>query len=212
MYGLYQGYIGGPNIRRRAYAGNDVYRALENNAIEFINSNRGTDGSDEKVFKVSSLYERNRVYFPDFTSDLTAHLKVYLEGYELTDLQNATKIKADINDWTVTDLGGTHRDLGAVFADNNAALLDSVKGTTPADGGGVMAAAVGAGSSSMAAKGSRPSRIDPNLLAQLHEINVRREQENIQNATVTVEELGEAPVEAEAEAESDPESDKKDND
>jgi len=39
MYGLYQGNIGGPNIRRSAYIGSDVWRALTNNAIEFI-----TDG------------------------------------------------------------------------------------------------------------------------------------------------------------------------
>ena len=82
IYGLYQGYIGGPNIRKRAYTGADVYRSLANNAIEFTNSNRGTYSKDEKVFRVSSLYERNRVYFPDFNSDLSKHLLVYLEGYE----------------------------------------------------------------------------------------------------------------------------------
>ena len=36
IYGLYQGNIGGPNIRRRAYTGNDVYRALKNNASELV--------------------------------------------------------------------------------------------------------------------------------------------------------------------------------
>jgi hypothetical protein len=201
MYGLYQGNIGSPNIRKRAYTGNDVYRALENNAIEFTNSNRGTFSEDEELFRVSSLYARNKTYFPDFENDLNRHLLGYLEGYERTDLKAASKIKADIEDWTVTDLGGTHRDLGASFADNNAALLDSVKGTTPADGGGVMAAAVGAGSSYMASKGKPMSRIDPELLAQLHEINLKREQTNIQNATVTVEELGEVPVDDEQDSE-----------
>jgi len=48
MYGLYQGNIGGPNIRKNAYTGKDVHRALTNNAIEFINSNRGTQSKDEK--------------------------------------------------------------------------------------------------------------------------------------------------------------------
>jgi len=59
MYGLYQGIIGGPNIRKSAYTGTDVYRALANNAIEFTNSNRGTYGSSKnpEVFRVSSLYE-----------------------------------------------------------------------------------------------------------------------------------------------------------
>jgi len=206
IYGLYQGNIGGPNIRRRAYTGLGVYRSLENNAIEFTNSNRGTYSEDEKVFRVSSLYDRNRVYFPDFDTDLSKHLLAYLEGYERSDLQSASRIKPDIDDWTVTDLGGTHRDLGGAFADNNAALLDSVKGTTPMDGGGVMGAAVGAGSATLASKGKPMSRIDPELLVQLHELNQKREETNIKNATVTLEELGEAPVDPE------PDSDPEDKD
>jgi len=208
IYGLYQGYIGGPNIRRKAYTGADVYRSLENNAIEFTNSNRGTYSKDEKVFQVSSLYDRNRVYFPDFNSDLSAHLLAYLEGYERTELQQATKLKPDIDDWTVTDLGGTHRELGAAFADSNAALLDAVKGTTPADplsGASYMGAAVGAGSSSTASKAKPYNRIDPELLVKLHDLNLKREQTNIKNATVTVEELGTVPVEPESKPDPDPE-------
>ena len=203
MYGLYQGNIGGPNIRKNAYTGKDVHRALTNNAIEFINSNRGTQSKDEKVFRVSSLYDRNRVYFSDFNADLTTHLLGHLKGYELQDLKAASILKPDINDWTVTDLGGTYRDLGATFADNNAALLDSVKGTTPMDGGGVMGAAVGAGSSSLASKGKPTNRIDPELLTHLHEINIKREQTNERNATVTLEELGEFPVEPEPDSDPD---------
>jgi hypothetical protein len=208
IYGLYQGYIGGPNIRKRAYTGDDVYRALKNNANEFINSNRGTYSEDEKVFRVSSLYDRNRAYFPDFNSDLSKHLLTYLEAPERTELQSAKVLKPNIDDWSVTDLGGTYRNLGAVFADSNAALLDSVKGTTPMDGGGVMAAAAGYGSASMASKGQPLTRISPELLMQLHELNVKRESTNLMNANVTMEELGEAPVEPEKDKDSD---NKKDN-
>ena len=196
LYGLYQGNVGGPNIRKRAYTGADVYRALTNNAIEFINSNRGTYSKDEKIFRVSSLYERNKIFFPDFNADLSRHLLAFLEGDEKIELKSASKIKADIDDWTVTDLGGTYRDLGAVFADNNAALLDSVKSTTPADGGGTMGASSGPGSSMMASKGKPMSRFSPELLEHLTEINVKRMGTNEQNATVTLEELGEFPVEA----------------
>ena len=207
MYGLYQGNIGGPNIRKKAYTGKDVHRALTNNAIEFINSNRGTQSKDEKVFRVSSLYDRNRSYFSDFDADLTTHLLDHLKGYELQDLQAASMLKPDINDWTVTDLGGTYRDLGAAFADNNAALLDSLKGTTPMDGGGVMGAAAGYGSVMMASKGTPTNRIDPELLTHLHEINIKREQTNERNATVTLEELGEFPVEPDTKPELEPDSD-----
>jgi len=211
MYGLYQGIIGGPNIRKKAYAGNDVYRALTNNAIEFINSNRGTYSKDEKVFRVSNLYERNKVYFTDFNADLSKHLLTYLEGNERADLQSATLLKPDINDWTITDLGGTYRDPGATFADNNAALLDSVKSTNPADGGGVMAASVGYASVMMASKGKPTNRIDPELLTLLRDLNLKREQTNELNATVTVEELGEFPTDPEPEPEPEPDPDSEGN-
>lgn len=197
IYGLYQGIVGGPNIRRSAYTGSDVERALKNNAFEFTNSNRGTYSKNEKTFRVSSLYDRNRVFFQNFNEDLRKHLLAYLEGDERSELREASVLKPDINDWTVTDLGGTHRDLGATFATNNAALLDSVKGTTPADGGGVLGAAAGYGSATLASKGQRPSRIDPQLLTQLHELNLKRESTNLKNATVTMEELGEVPVDPE---------------
>jgi len=192
IYGLYQGYIGGPNIRKRAYVGNDVWRALKNNANEFINSNRGTYSKDEKTFRVSSLYERNKAFFPDFEDDLTKHLLMYIQGGERSELQSASSIRADIDDWTVTDLGGTYRDFGAAFADSNAALLDSVKSTVAADGGGVIAASAGAGSTTLAASGKPLQRFDPELLTQLNIINEKRESTNILNANVTMEELGEA--------------------
>ena len=79
IYGLYQGIIGGPNIRKRAYTADNVYDALESNANEFINSNRGTYSDKNKVFRVSSLYERNKIYFPDFKQDVSAHINNYLD-------------------------------------------------------------------------------------------------------------------------------------
>jgi uncharacterized protein DUF547 len=195
VYGLYQGIIGGPNIRKTAYSGADVYRALENNAYEFVNSNRGTFSRDEKTFRVSSLYARNRAYFPQFDSDLPMHLLKYLEGKERTALQAAKKLKPDIDDWSVTDLGGSHQRIGGSFAYNRAALLDSVKSTVPADGGGVTAAAVGYGSATMASKGRRLSRFEPELLEILHELNEKRMAENQRNAAVSIEDLEASPVE-----------------
>jgi hypothetical protein len=81
MYGLYQGIIGAPNIRKTAYVGNDVYRALEDNAREFVNSNRGTYAKYAGEFRVSSFYDRNSAYFPNFNADLTQHLATYLHGF-----------------------------------------------------------------------------------------------------------------------------------
>ena len=163
IYGLYQGNIGGPNIRRKAYTGSDVWRALKNNANEFINSNRGTYSQDPKTFQVSSLYDRNRSFFPDFKSDLTKHLMVFIEGDERIELQAASVLKPNITDWTVTDFGGTYRDFGNGFANNNAALLDSVKSTVPADGGGVTAAAAAYGSQGLVRKTQPVSRFSPEV-------------------------------------------------
>jgi hypothetical protein len=203
LYGLYKGIIGGPSIRRRAFTGNVVYEDLENNAYEFINSNRGTYIRDEKTFRVSSLYAREKSWFPDFNDDLSTHLMAHLRGQERTALESATKIKADINDWTVTDLGGSQARIGGSFADSRAALLDSVKGTTPADGGGVMAAAVGNGSSMITQRGKQRSleRVDPALMSVLEDMAQSRLEENRRNATVTIDELEDEPEKPAVEAE-----------
>ena len=121
IYGLFQGIIGGPNIRKSAYSGTNVYGDLVDNAVEFTNSNRGTASNNKRVFRVSSLYERNEVFFNDPGSDLTTHLLRYLDGKENDELQAATTIKPDINDWTITDLYGSFREVGGSLA-NNAAL------------------------------------------------------------------------------------------
>lgn len=212
IYGLYQGNIGSPNIRRSAYTGKDVWRALKNNALEFINSNRGTFGKDERVFDVSSLYDRDRVFFPDFDTDLTNHLLTYLEGPERAELQAATVLKPDIDDWSIADLTGSYRDLGASFADSRAALLDSVKSTmiNPNEGesSATLGTAAGQGSATLAASGQTLGRFEPELLMKLKEINVKREAVNAANASVTMEELGQAPG---AEAQKKDEEDEKDN-
>ncbi len=194
IYGLYQGIIGGPNIRKRAYTGADVMSALENNAYEFINSNRGTWGRDKGVFRVSSFYDRNRAYFPSFEADLTAHLEKYLTGTELTKLQAGLRMKANIDDWSVTDLVGTHRRIGGSFATSRAALLDSVRSTMPLGFGdpkssATLGASSGYGSATMASKGAHLQRIDPSLLAVLKEIDDKRNAENQRNAAVTIEDL-----------------------
>ena len=215
IYGLYQGIIGGPNIRKSAYTGQDVWRALKNNAIEFINSNRGTYGSDKSsdVFQVSSLYDRNRSYFPSFNAGLSAHLMEYIQGPEKTMLSQADTLKPDINDWTITSLSGNYREFGGSLADSNAALLDSVSSTVISNNAGpgasTLGASVGYGSSSTASKSLVYDRLDPDLLEHLIEINDKRKATNALNSSVTMEELGEFPVESKVEPkEKDKEKDK----
>ena len=181
IYGLYQGIIGGPNIRKSAYTGKYVYADLIDNAMEFINSNRGTYSKNGRTFRASSLYERNAAYFPDFNADLTEHLLTYLEGDERADLEKATKITADIDDWTVTDLYGSTRDLGASLANNSAALDGAVSGGS---------------SAKLTNKSVVATRYNPAVLQHLNAINAKKAAEK--TGTVTIEEMGEAPAESSA--------------
>lgn len=128
IYGLYQGNIGSPNIRKSAYTGKTVYDDLTDNAMVFINSNRGTAIKNAREFRVSSFYRRNEAFFPDFEADLTAHLSKYLEGDELAALGTSARLNADISDWTVTDLGGSRREVGGSLANNSAAMMGAVRG------------------------------------------------------------------------------------
>ena len=181
IYGLYQGIIGGPNIRKTAYSGKYVYADLIDNAMEFINSNRGTEGKNKRVFRVSSLYERNEQFFTNFETDLTGHLLTYLEGEERIELQAATKIKADIDDWTVTDLFGSSRNLAGSLASSNAALVGAV---------------TGGNSSRLSSKAAEMTRYSPEVLEHLNELNRKRAEER--KGTVTIEELGQVADETEA--------------
>jgi hypothetical protein len=194
MYGFYQGIIGGPNIRKRAYTGENVYRLLEENAVEFVNSNRGTFAESDTVFRVSRLYERNAAYFRDFESDLTEHLLKYVEGEERTQLAARPRIKANIDDWTVTDVYGTYRDIGTTSSTSTAALLDAVQsvsgggesGNTPISGN------LSAASSQVQAKAPELGRFSPEMLDYLHEIKEKEAMTNLTKGNVTVEELGTA--------------------
>jgi hypothetical protein len=142
IYGLYQGIIGGPNIRRWAYTGETVQSDLIDNAREFINSNRGTysEGYGGE-FHVSSFYARNLGYFNNQASALRAHILQYLEGALAQQLEGAERIVADIDDWTITDVYGGAQRTGGSLTHNPAAMQGAVKseqaGVDAAGGGTV---------------------------------------------------------------------------
>ena len=143
LYGLYQGIVGGPNIRTAAYNGSSVYHALEDNAFRFVNSNRGTYiRSDEDVFRVSSFYDRGRDWFPEFEADLTEHLLEFIQGPQRDGLRMAARIKPDIDDWTVTDLGGNQHRIAGSIANSQAAMLDAYRADQRSATGGTRTAKV----------------------------------------------------------------------
>jgi len=107
IYGLYQGFIGSPNITARAYTAENVMALLEKNAFEFINSNRGTLPKGTLGFRVSDFYQRSAAFFPDFQSDLRQHLVKYLRAEDHAELANAETLRANVTDFNVTDIYGT---------------------------------------------------------------------------------------------------------
>lgn len=194
LYGLYQGNVGGPNIRQKAYTAENVLRNLQDNAEEFINSNRGTQDTGSR-FEVSSLYERNADYFPNFDNDLKQHLMRFIEGRERSALQAANTFRADIDDWTVTDVYGTMNTIGGSFTNSKAAMMDAVQNMQQGpDGGasGQISGNMSFASSLVVSKTPSPNRFSPEVLTHLDAVKQQVEMRNLQKGgTVTVEELGE---------------------
>ena len=86
-----------------------------NKATEFINSNRGTR-LDGDTLKVSSLYERNSNYFPDFANDLKKHLLQFSNDVTREIVTESIDVEAIINNWKLADLYGSDRVFGDELA------------------------------------------------------------------------------------------------
>ncbi len=130
IYGFHQGNIASPDITTKAYTGDKVWRKLAKNANVFINSNRGTFSDGSSTFRVSYLYERNKMFFKDFDADLKDHLAKYLLRSYKDKLLAANHIKTNIKNWNIADLYGTTRVYGGGVATNAAALM----GAAPTNG------------------------------------------------------------------------------
>ena len=104
MYGFFNGAIGGPNIRTNAYEGDTVWADLESNAVDFINSVRGTRMQGSRKMRVSTYYEEAANFFPDFQADLMNHIRTYARGEFATDLMTVEELRPTIDDWHIADL------------------------------------------------------------------------------------------------------------
>ena len=123
IYGLYQGYIGSPNINKKAFSGKNVYKLLKNNATDFVNSNRGTNIDSLNSLEVSSYYARNADYFPNFSNDLKLHLLQFADEKTQEIINKSDKIEPIINNWAITDLFGSKRVFGGAMSTNSAASI-----------------------------------------------------------------------------------------
>lgn len=115
IYGFFNGAVGSPNILRTAYTGANVWTALGNNASEFVNSLRGIE-IDRDELEVSVIYNDARPYFfPNWGTDLRAHLSSYAVDSAYDQLRGNLPIDADVEAWEIADLiNGSGRCTGGV--------------------------------------------------------------------------------------------------
>jgi len=119
IYGFYMGAIGTPNIRSTAYTGGTVYDQLNHNAVDFVNSVRGTQVWKKKELRVATYYQRMSKQFPNFDQDVLTHVKKYSKKGFLNRLTEIEKVKARIADWHIADLyNGNLGQVGGSAASN----------------------------------------------------------------------------------------------
>lgn len=117
IYGFYMGAIGTPNVRDAAYTGKTVFKDLKSNAVDFVNSVRGTQVWKKKKLRVAKYYERMRVRFPNFEEDVLKHVREHSKKGFLNRLGQVETVEADIEDWHIADLyNGNLGQVGGTFA------------------------------------------------------------------------------------------------
>ena len=104
IYGFYMGAIGTPNIQSSVYTADKVYDQLNENAIDFVNSVRGTQVWKKKELRVATYYQRMAQKFPNFNQDIMAHVKKYSKDDFLNRLGSIETVSARIEDWNIADL------------------------------------------------------------------------------------------------------------
>lgn len=113
IYGFFNGAIGGPEIARNAFDGGTVWTQLDRNADEFINSLRGVEVAQREL-RVSHLYREAERFFPDFETDLRAHLARFANAETATQLAPGRPVRATVEDWHIADLiNGSRRCTGS---------------------------------------------------------------------------------------------------
>ena len=103
IYGFHNGSIGGPNIRRDAFRGTEVWRQLDSNATDFVNSLRGVEIADREL-RVSQIYGEARSLFPDFEADLRAHLAQFANANTAHQLEAVRPVATDVVEWHIADM------------------------------------------------------------------------------------------------------------
>ncbi|WP_262690143.1 DUF547 domain-containing protein [Kordiimonas aestuarii] len=178
VYGLWQGYVGGPNILREAFTSANVYDLLKQNAVEFINSNRGARMRGNAL-RISTYYEDNIALFPGGERELRAHLAKYADLYYAGRIRGADEINMTTSDYYIADLfEGVPRDVNP-NATNTAALQTAGSGPEWSN----FAASAG---------GKGWGRVPPHVMEYVMDI---RRKKSKRGGSVSVEEYADRPAE-----------------
>ncbi|WP_245806033.1 DUF547 domain-containing protein [Erythrobacter donghaensis] len=109
IYGFWRGDIGGPQLQSYAFTGANVGSLLDIAGADFVNSLRGTQKRGDRL-DVAQLYaEVAPFYFPDFQTDLRAHLTDFADEPVLTLLARTSEIRPTISEPDIADLHGGAR-------------------------------------------------------------------------------------------------------
>lgn len=123
IYGFYMGAVGTPNIRNSAFKGATVHKALKANAVDFVNSVRGTQ-IWKSTLKVSNYYEMMAAAFPNFETDVRNHIEKYASDSFKRKMSRTTKTSFDVEDWYIADLyNGKLRETGGTYASTTTDAL-----------------------------------------------------------------------------------------
>lgn len=124
IYGFWRGEIGGPELQRHAFTGDNVSSLLDVAAADFVNSLRGTQMRGERL-EVASLYaEVAPFYFPDFDSDLRSHLTAFAEEPTAEILAKTRVVNATIKEYGIADLHGGARPQNYHFVSSAPGAMD----------------------------------------------------------------------------------------
>lgn len=124
IYGFWRGEIGGPELQRHAFTGENVSSLLDVAAADFVNSLRGTQMRGERL-EVASLYaEVAPFYFPDFEGDLRSHLAAFAEEPTAQVLAQTRTVSATISEHGIADLHGGARPPNYQFAASAPGAMD----------------------------------------------------------------------------------------
>lgn len=125
LYGLFQGSVGGPSLRMRAYKPDSVWKTLGANAREFINSIRGVHRRGS-VARISRLYEWGGSAFPDWEKDVRDHLMAYADEETAEILTMTKRIEAGYYDWYIADLYNGRLKWVSIYSNTVSDLSGSV--------------------------------------------------------------------------------------